>query len=467
MRFLYIRSILLLAISIFGAGCAHDVAYRPITKGTSSVEFRKYETPDKSITGNYIIGYVEFDDQGWFHDASQPTALFQAVQNYRGDAPDTQFLIVVYAHGWKHNSSGPDNDIDEFRKLLERLDALEQRLAHDSKKKGRKVVGVYLGWRGASIQIPFIENVTFWTRKNTGERVGDRSAKQLLIELNEFRTSLNSWKDNDRLAKRNQTQLILIGHSFGGMLMYHALQTQLIEHALRLKQVKRDDGKLVYCYGLAKSFGDFILLVNPAFEGAAYEPLFRAATTRPYYLDRQRPVMAIVTSKSDWATKYAFHAGRLYTYAQSAPQPQYDERDTVLDTVGHLPRYITHELKYEPLEAGPADEKREGLSPTTKGQAKESMDVPSRALKDVEETGDTKYAGVKVIKVTNLVKNFPYLVMSANSEIIDGHNDIWNDRFVEFMVSFIAKEIMKVDQKPAEKKDEQNACVPWLDSTAR
>jgi hypothetical protein len=55
------------------------------------------------------------------------------------------------------------------------------------------------------------------------------------------------------------------------MLMNHALDTELMERALRIER----EGKGGYRFDTAKSFGDFVLLVNPAFEGAAYEALFR------------------------------------------------------------------------------------------------------------------------------------------------------------------------------------------------
>lgn len=481
MHCFYIRSLFLVPI-VLGVGCTQDIAYRhppapaawedcpTACKGTSSVEFRTYTIEDKdgmqggSITGNYIIGYVEFDDQGWFHDLSQRTALFRAMQNYRQDKPDTQFLIVVYAHGWKHNSRDPDPDIGKFRKLLERLDATEQLIAADATlhTKARKVVGVYLGWRGSSVPIPYIENVTFWTRKNAGERVGTRSAKQLLVELNELRASLNCWDYSNKLATRNETQLILIGHSFGGLLMYHALHTELMERALQLRKPRGEDG---YRYAMAKSFGDFILLVNPAFEGTAYEPLFRAATTRGY-TKGQRPVMMIVTSQSDWATKYAFPAGRLYTYTQSAPQD--GERDTVLYTVGHLPRYITHTLEPE-KRTGRADQKQTGLAPTPAEQQKGIGSENLGRLKEMEEPGYTSYAGVKVVSTRqDLPKFFPYPVMSADRDIINGHNDIWNDRFRDFMVSFIGREIIMDDQKPEKQRVKRDECIPfWFDTAAR
>ena len=32
--------------------------------------------------------------------------------------------------------------------------------------------------------------------------------------------------------------------------------------------------------------------------------------------------------------------------------------------------------------------------------------------------------------------------MSADKTLIKGHNDIWNDRFIQFVTAFVAKEVM-------------------------
>ncbi len=278
--------------------------------GTSPAENHRFENFSSNhvslAKGNYLVGYVEFDDQGWFHDKRQRNVIFDAIANdreaYRKQTKkDRQYLVTVFAHGWKHNASGSDQNVKEFNKLLERLDVQEQLLSRKENRDARKVVGIYLAWRGASLKIPLLEDLTFWNRKNAGERVGDRSAKQFLMEINNLRANLNGWKESDNLASSSQTQLILIGHSFGGLLMYHALHTELMDRELHVELKK--DGK--FGFDTAKSFGDFILLVNPAFEGSAYEPLFEAAKSR-CFPGQERPIMAIVTSKSDWATGIAF-----------------------------------------------------------------------------------------------------------------------------------------------------------------
>jgi hypothetical protein len=178
--------------------------------------------------------------------------------------------------------------------------------------------------------------------------------------------------------------------------------------------------------------------------------------------------MAVVTSKGDWATKYAFPAGRLYTWGQAAPQE--GERDTVLHTVGHLDRYITHDLVYD--ESSSAAGETTELLPTTQQNAVKALDMrtPAGSKNPRAEDGQTviAYKGAKLISKVRpqgngLPTNYPYLVMSADEKIIKDHNDIWNERFVDFMISFIAEEVMKLPKEEELKKPEFHArnCVPY------
>ena len=161
--------------------------------------------------------------------------------------------------------------------------------------------------------------------------------------------------------------------------------------------------------------------------------------------------MMIATSKTDWATKLAFPLGRLYTLTQSADQP--GERAAVMATVGHLDRYRTHDLGYKEegtaanravrpasalsytdfladaaaLKALPADSPGAlGSSPVSYGKA--TLTRFSNADRQAE--GDEP-----------VVDHNPFLVVAADPTIIDGHSDIWNDRFVDFMRMFFVAEI--------------------------
>src|SRR6185295_3519492 len=108
----------------------------------------------------------------------------------------------------------------------------------------------------------------------------------------------------------------------------------------------------ITCYETARSFGDFVVLVNPAFEGSLYEPLFNIAANR-CYRSTQRPVLMTVTSTGDSATGRLFPLGRfvstLFERRQASSRQQ---RESITSAVGHDARYQTHTLRWRPGQGG-------------------------------------------------------------------------------------------------------------------
>jgi hypothetical protein len=431
-------------------------------------------------TADYHLAFVEFDDQGWFVDRKQMEALFMLLhrlerqsKEQRNSTEDGHTLILIYAHGWMHDASQCDNNVLCFSRLLERVDILERHLEQARGKARvrtpRNVVGVYVGWRGLSVTAGPLSNITFWTRKSTAERVGRGGVTELLTRLNEYRAIRNPHREYDK------TQLIVAGHSFGGLIIYSALSHALMERATNLERVEGADCDQSEsrpfaardhrtCYQTATSFGDLVVLVNPALEGSQYEPLYHIATNRCYG-PRQRPVMLTVTSEGDQATGIAFPLGRkVSTLAERARSSEQD--DAILKTVGHAARYETHKLKWIRRSGPTAADRRPApeesncgcpyLEPTAtfdwrqfaadvklvpqqpfQPSAPQRVNEPVRPSQreggriydvytpDVQLIGDSKYSS-----------NFPYLVVKADREIINGHNDIYNEPFVRFLHSF-------------------------------
>jgi hypothetical protein len=404
-----LRALAMAMVVTLCSSCVSDRAYHNDSAGTSAMPV------DTDTDGRYVLAHVEFDDQGWFHDARQRQALFEALHGLK--ARKKAMLIVTYTHGWKHNADVNDTNLRDFRKLLEELAVVERkRRPNDT----RVVVGVYIGWRGASVSVPVVDNLTFWTRKAAAERVGRRSVKQLFLELNQFRTIANDWDVPDQIARDDETQLIFVGHSFGGLITYHALYSEILERGLQVDKFGR--------YRPAKSVGDFVLLVNPAFEGSEYEPIWQAAQSRGCFPPSQKPVLAIITSSADAATRVAFPIGRLYTYLQSASLP--GERETVMHTVGHLDRYRTHRLIDAPA-----------------GETGTAPDVAAQP--NVEPV--TKILDLQLVKTDNAAPvRMPYLVIQAGPGLIADHSDFWNERFRKFSVRFITTQILSLKIKGEE-----------------
>ncbi len=451
-----------------------------------AIQHRLYQTKDAQ-PGDYYLSFVEFDDQGWFADRRQMEALFALLKKLEEEEKNEQtnghILIQVYAHGWKHNASACDNNVVCFSRLLERTDLAEKGTAvliNDGDNIGvRKVVGIYLGWRG----LPYdgvLNNLSFWSRKETAARVGRGGVFELLTRLKDYRDSrqndycVNRQKDIRSLPEKEQeglleqlrkdypdcvinqtppsetteatptrgapTQLVITGHSFGGLIIYSALS-----HALMERAAKTTTNSKGTHYNRAKSFGDFVMLVNPAFEGSLYEPLFHIATNRCYD-DGQRPVMMIVTSQADSATRVAFPIGRtLSTFLEHAKSP--DQAQSMRKTIGHNPRYRTHSLTSLP-DLKTSDEKPDNsdcgcpyLTPTSKLNLEELLGQYYDSI--IEKSWDPnspdlygKGLSLEPASSPMYASNYPYLVVTTDEGVIADHNAIYNERFITFAQLF-------------------------------
>ena len=416
---------------------------------------------------DYYFATVELDDQGWFWDRRQMELLLRFLYDYRDAAGKPgEFLIFAHAHGWQHNADACDNNVICLQRFLERMDVSERLF---NKEAPRKVVGVFIAWRGRSIKVPKVSATSFYSRKETGNRVGIGSVTELLVRLNDLRR----FKNPRRLG--SQTQLVISGHSFGGQVIFKALGQLLTENAVSMAE--KEGGK-DYGYKVASSFADLVVLVNPAFEGSAFESLQSAATSR-CYPERQRPAVIVVTSVADDATKKAFPAGRslsnLFTRNQCP-----DQRKAVLHTVGHLDRYKTHELKLKGMEPGklaPKDRK-EGecgcpyLAPIEdflmKSQDKDFFEQMKKveaerqrsdgkiyelggagAYASVADYTETSYGldseGKEIVldRSPDYAANYPYMVIYTNADFVPSHSAIYGERFTDFLRRFYFRHLVE------------------------
>ena len=250
------------------------------------------------------------------------------------------------------------------------------------------------------------------------------------------------------------------------------------------------------CYETARSFGDLIVLVNPAFEGSVYEPLFNIAANRCYRAT-QRPALMTVTSSGDWATGKVFPLGRfvstLFERRQASSSAQ---AEAIVSAVGHDKRYETHTLRWRKGEGGvtvagqPQEPGQPVRAPGEKDCGCPYLDPPERfdwrgfvralEAKSTEETAKVRaldppkpeksvaaggtatcpippavtpitwkpdpkgegrlYTGygpnVVLVGDPKYSPTYPYLVVKADKEIIADHNAIYSEPFVGFLHSF-------------------------------
>ena len=373
--------------------------------------------------GEYSLSFIELDDQG--HQFSRERTIevldFVKKQGELKDAAgeDIGQDIILFIHGWHHNAGYyeigdtdakyvEDGNIISFRETLKNIAYFKKKA-----KSKRKTTGIYIGWRGESIDIPGVNVFTFYDRKNGSINVGNGDVPMVLDEIEQIR--------NDQ----NNSRLISIGHSFGGSVLFTAIQ-QKLKRAASKKTIGNKESTV--------KFGDLAILANPAIENTQYASLHysieeRARNHPEYYNKPQRPNVMVLMSEADMATKVAFKIGRslglifeqykdVARIDRNGNEIIYNQTEMAMSALGHYEPFVTHTLSKE----GRADN---SCSP---------MYGHSREL-----AWDQTYPESNVtIEHQNRSPRFgPIWIVSVDEELIGGHNEIFGTQVHCFVKELI------------------------------
>jgi hypothetical protein len=339
----------------------------------------------------YELAIVEFDDQGRCYDRGQMDAVAQrleALAPYDPPQAGQDVILVTFVHGWKHDARSDDDNLSAFRVLLNETVDYE-RSATALGAKPRPVLGVFVGWRGLSDYGlgDAVSDATFWGRQAAGQRVAVGSVRELFGRLRHYR--------NRQQKRGGNPLLVIVGHSFGGMIVFSALAQSLIQAA------SAPVGRVT------PEFADLVLLVNPAIEGARYIPIYDLVTSPAFKArtTKQLPVFICAQAENDLPIGMVFplgNAGHAITEATIGEL----EKWCVRHALGFVPDFRTHKL------AGPAGDKPFVLDPPGTTQAN------------------------------------PFWVVGAAKEVIDGHGGIWQTPFLQFIASLVFKHVQASRQGP-------------------
>ncbi|EIC29863.1 MULTISPECIES: hypothetical protein [Methylomicrobium] len=421
----------LICIAALLTGCASNAIYRsnyqPCTVSPGNAcERNSLHIYNPGANNEYTLGFVEIDDQGQVRDRRQMHALLDMLYS---KAAQESVLMTVFVHGWHHNANPDplDSNIERFRENLARLSDMETDRSKKLGRPARKIVGIYVGWRGESIDVPPFNYLTFWDRKNTAQDVGHLGIAELLIKLEEIANVRNALKPPIR------SRLVVIGHSFGGAVVYSATSQILASRFIDSQQGKAYTGD-------AKGFGDLIVLLNPAFEALQYSPFYDLAQSRCSYFRGQLPRLAILTSEADDATGILFPLGRIFSTlfeehddlvrTDCKHMLKLDEGEADRSTVGHYEPLISHTLK--PLKDG------QSMLAATSETMENIWDLQTPG-------GSTRFDNMVLTHLNRTVPQNPYLNIRVDKEIINGHNDVFNEKVMQFIRLLIELSTVDVD----------------------
>jgi len=388
----------------------------------------------------YLLSFIEFDDQGQLWDRKQ---MADVVSTLNAEAGTKELLMVVFVHGWKHSAAPGDGNIKTFRRVLAQLADSEAHIAKLTGLPPRKIAGVYLGWRGGSVPIPLLEDLTFWDRKNTAQKVGHGGVTEALSRLELIQ------QDKDSIeAGRSRTRLVVVGHSFGGAVV-HAALAQVLE--TRFVETKGPPGQQSDVAG----FADLVVLINPAFEAQQFSPLSDMATERGTYFASQLPVVLELTGEADAATRYAFPFGRLFSTlfettrnrtrynAVTHAEETINEHDADITAVGHFKPYRTHKLY-------PLDQRERAALQELSTADSVRLFIRSSADWAHDQPGSKIPFGDVMLERTNSsAGRNPYLLAYVDKHLITGHNDIDDPRVIEFVKQLILISTQSPEQTKA------------------
>jgi hypothetical protein len=400
-------------------------------------EHRLPDYPDQS----FLLGFVEFDDQGEPYIRDQISTLFNRIEL---EAKYRDLCVVIFVHGWKHNDAVTDTNVIKFRGLLRQMAEMELQRPPGPYWPTRKVVGIYVGWRGLSFGAGEIgRNLTFWTRMATAHRVAEGSVREVLARAKSLRDAIDasSWPGHQ---DPRSTRLITIGHSFGGLIVYTALSQYFIDRIVRSELVPFSQSLMPERMRAEKEkdkeiagYGDLVIIVNPAIEAMRYQPIRELLENRRSpkgFAPKQNPVFVEITSDADWATGVAFPAGRLVnTIFESFTSES--ERNEAMAALGHFPAFWTHDLK------GPAPEVDPNATLPLLDVHRECRDFedfnrtqrPSGYLQPGWQRTYRTGAVLTQRAASGFDPNNPFWIVTTDKSIIRDHNDIEEPVFVDFV----------------------------------
>lgn len=379
-----------------GGACRTDPD-SPACRSSAYQEFERFD-----------LAFAEFSERGnAFDDAKVEAVLAKIAAKARADG----VVLIVFVHGWKHNASEDDPNVLSFKDSLETMTGVLGNSFAGTALGTRRLVGVYVGWRGASIGLPLLKELTFWDRKAVAEELGSGGVTRLLLDL-------------DRItAGEARNVMVVVGHSFGGAIVVRALSDLITERVTN----RADDES-------ARVFGDGVLVLNPAIEANQALPFVEAALQRPYARD-QLPLFISISSDADAATHYAFPAGqtiglatwrqtdlqRSYYHDRRTPEQPLPLRERHLDatTAGNFAPFLTHRLR-----ASGQD-----------GAVNFELTRCDAAPEQCTPKGWTTLSGQPTIGP--LPADYPLYFVKTDKSVMADHNDIFNQQVRSFVFTVI------------------------------
>jgi hypothetical protein len=339
-----------------------------VTMETACYPVKAYHLadPTKPIANNITLSYIEFDDNGEMYDQLADPArkngplvrgeLDAAIKNIQDLKASHKEGVnaVVFIHGWKNNA-GDSNNVAGFQRFLEQIYA-----SYATTPDPAPLIGIYIGWRGASTKIG--KDLSYWDRTMAATRVAGPHLEEALYRI--IRTVKGMPNEIDTSSK-----LIMIGHSFGGRVLEKAM-TSYYESMMLAFDGNHVDGCVTpatsrvqrgtAAAGVGNLAGkvvipDLTVLLNeaaPATDAKQFLEFLKCHGVDYRRENRDFPLFLSMTSDGDAATTIALPIGQAVASLQlktreyqPADPPEITNQSTYfLHSAANIPALYSHEL---------------------------------------------------------------------------------------------------------------------------
>jgi hypothetical protein len=401
------------------------------------------------------LAFLEFDEFGEMWDRCPESVPFDPTERAkrkdlppacqmdaalrlleRAEEESDHPIVVTFTHGWKNNADDRDgrqnHNVTGFEGVLEFLKTLP-------KYQNYPIVGIYISWRGDLVPAtwPVRRQFSYFNREGAAIRIPGASMTSALTRI-----MLEA-------HRRPAAHLIMVGHSFGGLMLERALTQAMTDYVLRNAR-GATDGDFAWA--------DLVVFVNSAAaatEGkqmlnflkahsAFYRVPMESAANDPQGRGRNRPLFVSISSLGDAATRFAVPighgipfltmktAGSWRDYGNQADPPGVTSQSSYyLSTTAHMEVLQSH-LIVDP--SSPSDIARCGNPPSFFGAG-------------IPNTSGKTY---RICEKPGRWNDTPYWAMEMPAAIVPDHSSIFNSNFVMLLNAFFldAGELADPQRRP-------------------
>jgi hypothetical protein len=448
------RALIPLAALLALAGCVPQKQWRskpfyaaiPAERATG-VEERFVIPQDLTAKRLYSFAFVEFKNNGDFWDRKQLDEALHAIDD-ADQRSGHRAVVVTFIHGWKNNAREDNNNVLDFRRQLNRIaaDACKDDYTHCG------VVGIFLGWSGdlVSRYANTTRTLTYFDRRDTAIHVATLPIGDALFAV---------MKQVKTGADREGNLSVVVGHSFGGLVLEYAITKRMKEigdelHAELGKGTTSDAVRLKSL----DDFADLVVLINQAAPAAVAVTLLSqyrvdlqkvnllrppkksncpAGDSSQECKELTRPLILSISSETDLATKAVLPVAETISPAPNSPPAPTQAilpagltpKKVMTTAAAHTPQLYSHQI----IQCTGDD-----CSPCLKlDKYYIPIAITLPAYAPGNNTGGNESLKYCVARDRTAWNRTPYWIFEIPSAIVPDHSTIFTDRFVDFLTAFL------------------------------